>query len=93
MTKIHDIAVNHLRPTQITVGMIEVNEKKKHLKDLADHPHHLKEFLTEHPIPVVGGPEEKYFVIDHHHLVLSCFCTWHASHRIIPFHIFSNRPK
>src|SRR5437764_11996522 len=67
--KIHDIAVNHLRPTQITVGMIEVIEKKKHLKGLAEkHPHHLKEFLAEHPIPVVEGLEQKHYVIDHHHL-------------------------
>ncbi len=68
MATIHGIAVNHLRPTQITVGMIEVHEKKTHLAKISDHHHRLKEFLAEHPIPVVTGPNEKYFVIDHHHL-------------------------
>ena len=68
MVLIHDVAVNHLRPTQITVGMIEVHEKKVHLAKLREHHHHLKEFLTAHPIPVVEGPGERYFVIDHHHL-------------------------
>jgi hypothetical protein len=68
MAKIHDVGIIHLRPTQITVGMVEVHDKAKRLKALRDHPHHLKEFLAEHPIPAVEGPEEKYFVIDHHHL-------------------------
>ncbi len=68
MGQIHEIAVNRLRPTQITVGMVEVHDKIKHLKEVRDHPHHLKEFLAGHPIPVVEGPEEKYYVVDHHHL-------------------------
>jgi hypothetical protein len=68
MAKIHNIGVNHLRPTQVTVGMAEVHDKMKRLKELRDHPHHLQAFLAEHAIPVVEGPEQKYFVIDHHHL-------------------------
>jgi hypothetical protein len=68
MAIIHDIAVNHLRPTQITVGMIEVHEKMKHLKELRDRPPHLKDFLANNLIPVVKGPEDKFFVTDHHHL-------------------------
>ena len=68
MAVIHGIAVKHLRPTQITVGMIEVHEKKTHLAKMTDHHHRLTEFLAEHLIPVVEGPGEKYFVIDHHHL-------------------------
>jgi hypothetical protein len=68
MAKIHDIGVSHLRPTQVTIGMVEVHDKMKRLKEWRDHPHHLKAFLAEHAIPVVEGPEQKYFVIDHHHL-------------------------
>lgn len=68
MPVIHGIAVNALRPTQITVGMAEVHDKKKHLESLADHPKQVAEFLADHPIPVVAGANQKYFVIDHHHL-------------------------
>jgi hypothetical protein len=68
MAKIHDIGVHQLRPTQVTVGMVEVRDKMKRLKELRDHPHHLKEFIAEHAMPVVEGPEQNYFVIDHHHL-------------------------
>lgn len=68
MAKIHEIAVDDLRPTQITVGLVEVHDKMKRLKELRDRPHHLKEFVAEHAIPVIAGPKQKYFVIDHHHL-------------------------
>ena len=58
-----------LRPTQITVGMREVKAKRKSWRE---HPDRKKpDFLGKHMIPVIWGPKEEYYVIDHHHLTLA----------------------
>ncbi|HLX17700.1 MAG TPA: ParB-like protein [Bradyrhizobium sp.] len=56
-----------LRPTQMTVGMREVKEKRKRWRE---HKSKKKqaEILGTHMIPVVHGPDERFYVIDHHHL-------------------------
>jgi hypothetical protein len=60
------IPIATLRPTQITVGMREVNEKRQHWRK---HNEKKKaEFLGRHMIPVILGPKERHYVIDHHHL-------------------------
>src|SRR5262245_46037181 len=62
-------ALLDLRPTQITVGMREVQEKREHLRK---HPaEKLGKFLGNHMIPVVLGPKARPYVIDHHHLALA----------------------
>ena len=63
---LHPVAIADLRPTQITVGMREVAAKRRawrerHDKDGGD-------FLGRHMIPVILGPRNRYYVIDHHHL-------------------------
>jgi hypothetical protein len=55
-----------LRPTQITVGMHEVAAKRRDWK--TRHGDKAREFLARHMIPVVLGPHEHRYVIDHHHL-------------------------
>ncbi len=55
-----------LRPTQITVGMREVREKLKRWQSTSDHKG--SEFLGKHMMPVILGPKERHYVIDHHHL-------------------------
>jgi hypothetical protein len=53
----------------MTVGMREVKAKRKSWRD---HPDRKKAtFLGKHLIPVVWGPKEEYYVIDHHHLALA----------------------
>jgi hypothetical protein len=59
-------ALKDLRPTQITVGMREVGEKRRHWR--AQHGKKAGEFLASHMIPVVLGPKERPYVTDHHHL-------------------------
>ncbi len=67
--RIHSVPINTLRPTQMTVGMREVKAKRKSWRD---HPDRKKAtFLGKHLIPVVWGPKEEYYVIDHHHLALA----------------------
>jgi hypothetical protein len=63
------VAIIDLRPTQITVGMREVQAKRKHWREIG-----LKktgEFLGTHMIPVILGPKERNYVVDHHHLSLA----------------------
>ena len=60
------VSIDDLRPTQITVGMREVEEKRKRWRE---HKGTKKdEFLGKHMIPVIHGPKDRLYVIDHHHL-------------------------
>lgn len=66
MSKLHEIKVHRLHPTQITVGMAEVSEKKTQLAGF--HHDKLYGFLADHPMPAVEGPDNKLYITDHHHL-------------------------
>jgi hypothetical protein len=55
-----------LRPTQITVGMREVEEKRRGWRER--HGRNAGQFLASHMIPVVLGPKSEPYVTDHHHL-------------------------
>lgn len=58
-----------LRPTQITVGMREVADKRRRWR--REHGRRAAEFLGRHMIPVALGPKHKPYVVDHHHLALA----------------------
>lgn len=62
----HPVAIDDLRPTQITVGLREVQTRKEKLKKLAAEDG--EKFLRKHVIPVVKGPKDRFYIIDHHHL-------------------------
>jgi hypothetical protein len=65
------IPILSLRPTQMTVGMIEVKDKRKRLREhWRQHKSKKKpgKFLGRHMIPVVVGPDKCHYVVDHHHL-------------------------
>jgi hypothetical protein len=66
-----NIPLEQLRPTQITVGMLQVKHKRKRLRALEKRPCELVEFILENPIRVVLGPAHKAYVIDRHHLGLA----------------------
>jgi hypothetical protein len=63
------VAILDLRPTQITVGMREVQEKRSRVRKR--RPKKIGKFLGDHMIPVVRGPKDRMYVIDHHHLALA----------------------
>ena len=67
---LHPIPILSLRPTQMTVGMREVKEKRKRWRE---HKSKKKqaELLGKHMIPVVLGPDQRHYVVDHHHLARS----------------------
>ena len=66
MAKLKRALVKSLYPTQLTVGMLEVEVKRKHLLQLT--PDEREAFLEAHPMPAVIGPDLKLYITDHHHL-------------------------
>jgi hypothetical protein len=63
---LHPVPIDELRPTQITVGMREVHQKRARWRQIAKQKG--PEFLGRHMVPVVLGPKKRRYVIDHHHL-------------------------
>ena len=61
------VAIDDLRPTQITLGMREVAEKRR---QWSRHPgEDAAAFFSRHVVPTVLGPKKRHYLIDHHHLV------------------------
>jgi hypothetical protein len=63
------VDVTQLRPTQITVGMREVMAKRERWRETPAKKG--EKFLGRHLIPVILGPKQRSYVIDHHHLALA----------------------
>jgi hypothetical protein len=63
---LQSVAIADLRPTQITVGMREVEAKRVRWREKKGKKG--AKFLGTHMIPVILGPKERHYVIDHHHL-------------------------
>jgi hypothetical protein len=59
------VAIADLRPTQITLGMREVEDRRRRWRALKGKK---QKFLDTHMIPVILGPEGRPYIIDHHHL-------------------------
>ena len=60
------VPILSLRPTQMTVGMREVKEKRQRFREKKAQKQ--AETIGKHMIPVVLGPDKKFYVVDHHHL-------------------------
>ncbi len=65
----------NLRPTQSSVGMIEVEKKARKLKKFSTEER--RQFLRERTVPVVVGPNKQLFIIDHHHLGRALLASGH----------------
>ena len=63
------VSIDDLRPTQMTVGFREVEEKRTAWRERGATKK--AKFLGSHMIPVLRGPGDQLFVIDHHHLALA----------------------
>jgi len=63
------VKIAELRPTQITVGMREVDEKRREWRERSDKG--AAAFLGRHMIPTVLGPKARHYLVDHHHLALA----------------------
>ena len=64
--RLQTVTVADLRPTQMTVGLREVAEKRRAWRET--EAAHGGKFLGKHLVPVLLGPRKRPFVIDHHHL-------------------------
>jgi hypothetical protein len=65
--RVHPVPILELRPTQMTVGMREVKEKRQRWREHKSKKKQ-EELLGKHMIPVVVGPDKRFYVVDHHHL-------------------------
>jgi hypothetical protein len=63
---LHPVPIDELRPTQITIGLHEVAARRKAWRIKEDKK--AGEYLGHHMIPVILGPKNRHYVIDHHHL-------------------------
>ena len=66
MPKVQEAAIKELHPTQLTVGLVVVQDKKKHLQSLSSSDQ--RAFMKAHPMPAVVGPQGRFYITDHHHL-------------------------
>lgn len=70
-SKLLSVPLEDLRPTQMAVGMRAVAAKREKVERRARSSRKLRRFLENRPIPAVRGPNDDFFIIDHHHLGLA----------------------
>jgi len=63
---LHPVALADLKPTQITGGMHEVEQKRERWRKLSKEKG--AAFLGRHMIPTVIGPKGRHYLTDNHHL-------------------------
>ncbi len=66
---LHPVRIKDLRPTQMTVGMREVAEKREEWRNRPRDS--AGKYLGSHMIPAVLGPKGRPWIVDHHHLALA----------------------
>jgi hypothetical protein len=76
----HKVDIAELRPTQMTHGQREVQQKIDVYAQLNDHD--LAMAIAEKPIPLVLGPGATPFAIDHHHVATAL---WRVNVKDVPF--------
>jgi hypothetical protein len=59
-------SIAELAPTQVTVGMREVDFKRRRWRE--KHSLQAASYLGNHSIPVIVGPGARHYIIDRHHL-------------------------
>jgi hypothetical protein len=62
-------SVSDLAPTQCCVGYIEVQDKRAQWERLSNRAR--RTALEQHYFPTIIGPDDRPFIIDHHHLALA----------------------
>jgi len=72
-------AFNQIRPSQLTHGLREVREKAEAYAKLEGHE--LEMAIADKLVPIVYGPGEAPFAIDHHHVAAAL---WRAHVKRVP---------
>ena len=63
------VPIAELRPTQMTVGLREVEIKRRQWRE-ADDEGRVK-LLRRHVVPAVIGPKGRTYIVDHHHFTMA----------------------
>jgi hypothetical protein len=63
---LNPVRIRTLKPTQMTLGIREVDEKRREWRERGGSSG--PAYLGKHMIPVVLGPKGRHYLIDHHHL-------------------------
>jgi hypothetical protein len=69
--KIQHKLISELHPTQFGLGLLEVESKVKKLRNMKHSD--VVYYFEDHIVPVVKGPDNKFYLIDHHHFVRACW--------------------
>ena len=69
-SRIHWAILEDMKPTQASVGFLEVELKMRELEEKA-RDGALEKYLEKHPIPAVRGPDGRMYLTDHHHMGLA----------------------
>lgn len=64
---LHVLPIDEIRPTQMTLGLLEVVAKRKAWR--AAKGKDRNKLLAEHVAPGVIGPKGWFYAVDHHHLI------------------------
>lgn len=65
------VTIDHLRPTQLTIGFREVERKRRQWRERVHADG--EDFLGRHMIPAVRGPKDRLYILDNHHLARALF--------------------
>jgi len=65
------VLISALRPTQITVGLGEVAERRSRWRE--QRGKRAARYLGKHMIPVILGPQGDHYLIDNHHLARALY--------------------
>ena len=68
---LHATPILSLRPTQITLGMNEVHQKRDAWRQKSAED--LTQFLELHMVPTIVGLGGAHYLIDHHHLARALY--------------------
>jgi hypothetical protein len=63
---VRPVLISDLRPTQMTVGLGEVDQRRNHWR--RQQGKKAARYLGKHMIPVILGPGGHHYLIDNHHL-------------------------
>jgi len=85
--KTEKIKILDLKPSQISVGMLEVEHRMKDFEHMSQDEFH--EYTLKHPVPVVDSGHGLY-IIDHHHL---CKAYHELGHKNVHFTITKDLSK
>ena len=68
---VRPVLISDLRPTQMTVGLGEVDQRRSHWRQQQGKK--AGRFLGKHMIPVILGPGGHHYLIDNHHLARALY--------------------